>query len=42
MDMAEERAPGGFGDVSEVFAAGELEEIAAQYKQVAGFTVPKK
>lgn len=42
MDLAEERAPGGFGDVSEVFAAGELEEIAAQYKQVAGFQVPKR
>lgn len=37
MDLAEARAPGGFGDVSEVFAPGELEEIAARYKQVAGF-----
>jgi 5-methylphenazine-1-carboxylate 1-monooxygenase len=38
MQMAEERAPGGFGDVSEVFADGELEAIAARYKAVAGFT----
>jgi len=37
MDLAEKRAPNGFADVSEVFAPGELEEISAQYKQVAGF-----
>jgi 2-polyprenyl-6-methoxyphenol hydroxylase-like FAD-dependent oxidoreductase len=37
MQLAEERAPGGFGDVREVFAPGELEGIAARYKQVAGF-----
>ena len=37
MDMAEQRAPGGFERVEDIFAPGELEEIAAQYKQVAGF-----
>ncbi len=40
MDMAEERAPGGFERVEDVFEPGELEAISAQYKQVAGFTVP--
>jgi 5-methylphenazine-1-carboxylate 1-monooxygenase len=38
MQIAEERAPGGFADVGEVFADGELEAIAARYKSVAGFT----
>jgi 2-polyprenyl-6-methoxyphenol hydroxylase-like FAD-dependent oxidoreductase len=37
LDLAEQRAPDGFTDVADVFAAGELEEIAASYKQVAGF-----
>jgi 5-methylphenazine-1-carboxylate 1-monooxygenase len=40
LDMAEERAPGGFADVAAVFASGELEAIADQYKQVAGFRLP--
>jgi len=39
LDLADERAPDGFGDIAEVFAPGELEAIAARYKQVAGFTV---
>jgi 2-polyprenyl-6-methoxyphenol hydroxylase-like FAD-dependent oxidoreductase len=38
MQLAEERAPDGFGDISEVFAEGELAAIAARYKQVAGFS----
>ena len=38
MQLAEERAPQGFGDVSQVFAVGELEAIAARYKTVAGFS----
>jgi 2-polyprenyl-6-methoxyphenol hydroxylase-like FAD-dependent oxidoreductase len=38
MQIAEERAPGGFARVDDVFAEGELEAIAAQYKQVAGFS----
>ena len=37
MQMAEERAPDGFDRVEDVFRAGELEEIARRYKQVAGF-----
>ncbi len=42
MDWAEERAPGGFGDVSEVFAAGELDAVSDRYKRVAGFTAPQR
>jgi 5-methylphenazine-1-carboxylate 1-monooxygenase len=38
MQIAEERAPQGFAVIGEVFAEGELEEIAARYKQVAGFS----
>lgn len=38
MQLAHERAPAGFADVAEVFATGELEAIAARYKQVAGFS----
>lgn len=38
MQIAEERAPGGFTRIDEVFAAGELEGIAARYKAVAGFS----
>ena len=38
MQLAEERAPQGFADVSAVFAEGELEAIAARYKAVAGFS----
>ena len=37
LDLAEQRAPDGFADVHDVFAPGELEEIAASYKQLAGF-----
>lgn len=39
MDLAEQRAPDGFADVHDVIPQTELEEIAAQYKQVAGFTL---
>jgi hypothetical protein len=38
MQIAEERAPAGFARVEDVFAAGELEDIAARYKVVAGFS----
>jgi len=38
MQMAEERAPDGFDRIQDVFAAGELEAIAARYKAVAGFS----
>jgi 2-polyprenyl-6-methoxyphenol hydroxylase-like FAD-dependent oxidoreductase len=37
MVLAHERAPQGFGDIGEVFAEGELAEIAAGYKRAAGF-----
>lgn len=42
LDIAYERAPDGFADVHDVFAEGEREAIAAQYKQVAGFSLPAK
>ncbi len=37
MVLAHERAPDGFHDILDVFAAGELAEIAAGYKRAAGF-----
>jgi 2-polyprenyl-6-methoxyphenol hydroxylase-like FAD-dependent oxidoreductase len=37
MQLAEERAPGGFTEVGAVFAPGELETIASRYKAIAGF-----
>ena len=37
MELAEERAPGGFAHVGEVFAPGELEQLSADYKRTAGF-----
>jgi 2-polyprenyl-6-methoxyphenol hydroxylase-like FAD-dependent oxidoreductase len=37
MVLAHERAPQGFQDVDDVFAPGELAEIAAGYKRAAGF-----
>ena len=36
MQIAHDRAPDGFARVEDVFAVGELEEIAARYKQVTG------
>ncbi|MFN8487578.1 MAG: flavin-dependent oxidoreductase [Caldilineaceae bacterium] len=39
MQLAEERAPNGFADVHTVIPQQELEEIAARYKQAAGFTI---
>jgi len=42
LDMAEQRAPQGFARVEDVFAPGELEGIAASYKQIAGFALPGK
>lgn len=39
MDLAEQRAPDGFDDIEDVIPRAELEEIAAHYKQVAGFTL---
>ena len=37
MELAEERAPDGFDDVNDVFAPGELEAIATEFKRLAGF-----
>lgn len=37
MELAEERAPGGFERVEDVFAPGELEELSTCYKRTAGF-----
>ena len=39
MQIAEERAPNGFAHIHEVMSPAELEEIAARYKQTAGFAV---
>jgi len=39
MQLAEERAPNGFTDIHTVIPQQELEEIAARYKQTAGFTI---
>ncbi len=39
MQLAEERAPEGFERIEDVIPRAELEEIAARYKQAAGFTV---
>lgn len=37
MQMVEERAPDGFRRLEDVISAEELEEVAARYKQIAGF-----
>jgi 2-polyprenyl-6-methoxyphenol hydroxylase-like FAD-dependent oxidoreductase len=39
MDIAEERAPGGFTDVGEVLTREELQERADSFKKLAGFSV---
>jgi 5-methylphenazine-1-carboxylate 1-monooxygenase len=39
MQMVEERAPDGYGVVTDVLSLTELEDIAANYKRVAGFQV---
>jgi 2-polyprenyl-6-methoxyphenol hydroxylase-like FAD-dependent oxidoreductase len=39
MQIAEERAPDGFDNIEKIIPRRELEEIAARYKQTAGFTV---
>ena len=38
MQLVHERAPNGFGNIGDVVSSAELEEIAARYKQVAGFS----
>ena len=37
LQLAEERAPNGFADVESVIPRAELEAIANEYKQTAGF-----
>jgi 5-methylphenazine-1-carboxylate 1-monooxygenase len=37
LDLAEERAPEGFIDVSDVFVPGEREALVTEYQRVAGF-----
>jgi 5-methylphenazine-1-carboxylate 1-monooxygenase len=37
MQIAEERAPGGFADIETIIPRAELEEISNRYKQIAGF-----
>jgi hypothetical protein len=39
MQLVEERAPDGYKVVTDVLSLKELEEIAANYKRVAGFAV---
>jgi hypothetical protein len=39
MQMVEERAPDGYDVVTDVLSLQELEDIAANYKRVAGFQV---
>ena len=39
MQLVEERAPQGFNVVTDVLSQQELEDIAANYKRVAGFQV---
>lgn len=39
MQIAEERAQGGFKHIHDVMSHAELEEISLRYKQTAGFTV---
>jgi 2-polyprenyl-6-methoxyphenol hydroxylase-like FAD-dependent oxidoreductase len=39
MQLVEERAPDGFGIVTDVLSLKELQDIAANYKRVAGFQV---
>jgi hypothetical protein len=37
MQIAEERAPGGFKNIHEIISQEELESIANRYKKTAGF-----
>ena len=39
MQLAEERAPEGFSDISAVLSSGELEEASISFKRAAGFDV---
>jgi 5-methylphenazine-1-carboxylate 1-monooxygenase len=37
MELAAERAPGGFENADDIFAHGELPELSDAFKRVAGF-----
>lgn len=39
MQLVEERAPDGFATIDDVLSRGELEDVAANYKRIAGFQV---
>jgi 2-polyprenyl-6-methoxyphenol hydroxylase-like FAD-dependent oxidoreductase len=39
MELAEQRAPDGFAAIDDVITRSELEDIAARYKQLAGFAI---
>jgi 5-methylphenazine-1-carboxylate 1-monooxygenase len=40
-DLVEERAPNGFEELSDVITRRELEEIASEYKRIAGFEIER-
>ena len=40
IDLVAARAPDGFADLEQVISQAELEAIASQYRQVAGFARP--
>jgi len=40
-DLVEERAPHGFADLADVVSPQELEEIASDYKRLAGFDIDR-
>jgi hypothetical protein len=37
MQMAEERAPGGFNNIEEIIPRRELEDVSLSFKKAAGF-----
>lgn len=41
MQLAEERAPDGFGHVNDVIPQKELDEVGRMYKAIAGFEMEK-
>jgi 2-polyprenyl-6-methoxyphenol hydroxylase-like FAD-dependent oxidoreductase len=40
-DLVEERAPDGFGSLSDVISRQELEDIASEYKRIGGFDIER-
>ena len=39
MKLVEERAPDGFTDIADVITPGEIDEVTAEYRRTAGFSV---